>query len=109
MKIAIRIGLAICVLLVALAGALLAMRKPAVDPPRERPIVDNSVADEDKRLQQAAEAALGERDGSIVVLDVQTGPHSRCRKSEARVSGNCSARLNDQTVHRTHRASRRRP
>lgn len=73
MKFAIRIGLAFCVLLVALAGALLAMRKPAVDPPRERPTADTAVADEDKRLQQAAEAALGERDGSIVVLDVQTG------------------------------------
>jgi penicillin-binding protein 2 len=73
MKIAIRIGLVICVLLVALAGALLATRKPAVDAPRERPTTKNSAAEEDKRLQQAAEAALGERDGSIVVIDVQTG------------------------------------
>ena len=73
MRIAIRIGLATCVLLVALAGALLAMRKPAVDPPRERPTADTSVAEEDKRLQQAAETSLGERDGSIVVIDVQTG------------------------------------
>jgi len=73
MKFAIRVGLAICLLLVALAGALLAMRMPAVDPPRTKAIPDNSVADEDKRLQEAAEAALGERDGSIVVIDVQTG------------------------------------
>lgn len=73
MKFVIRIGLAICVLLVALAGALVAMRKPAVDPPREPPTGNNSVAEEDKRLQEAAEAALGERDGSIVAIDVQTG------------------------------------
>ncbi|HEX5966669.1 MAG TPA: SpoIID/LytB domain-containing protein, partial [Pyrinomonadaceae bacterium] len=73
MKIAIRIGLAICILLVALAGALLAMRKPAADAPRESPSTNNSTADDDQRLQQAAEAALGERDGSIVVMDVQTG------------------------------------
>ena len=73
MKFAIRVGLAICLLLVALAGALLAMRMPAVDPPRTKSIPDSSVADEDKRLQEAAEAALGERDGSIVVIDVQTG------------------------------------
>src|SRR5688572_20772182 len=73
MKFAIRVGLAVCVLLVALAGALVAMRKPAVDPPREQPTGANSGADEDKRLQEAAEAALGERDGSIVVIDVQTG------------------------------------
>ena len=73
MKFVIRVGLAISVLLVALGGALVAMRKPAVDPPREQPTANNSVADEDKRLQVAAEAALGERDGSIVVLDVQTG------------------------------------
>ena len=69
MKFVIRVGLAISVLLVALGGALVAMRKPAVDPPREQPTANNSVADEDKRLQVAAEAALGERDGSIVVLD----------------------------------------
>ena len=73
MKIAIRIGLVICILLVALAGALVAMRKPAVDAPRESPRTNNSTAEEDQRLQQAAEAALGERDGSIVVMDVQTG------------------------------------
>ena len=73
MKFAIRVGLAICLLLVALAGALLAMRKPAIDAPRERPSANKSVAEEDKRLQEAAEAALGERDGSILVIDVQTG------------------------------------
>jgi stage II sporulation protein D len=73
MKIAIRIALVIGVLLVALAGALLAMRKPAADPPRERPAANNAIAEEDKRLQQAAEAALGQRDGAIVVIDVQTG------------------------------------
>ena len=74
MKFAVRIGLAVCVLLVALAGALLAMRKPAATSSREQPIKENAaVADEDRRLQQAAEAALGQRDGSIVVIDVQTG------------------------------------
>jgi stage II sporulation protein D len=74
MKVVIRVGLAICVLLVALAGALLAMRKPATDPqPRERSVENKTSAEEDRRLQEAAEATLGERDGSIIVIDVQTG------------------------------------
>src|SRR5688500_7108611 len=73
MKIAVRIGLAVCVLLIALAGALLAMRKPPGDPVREAATSKNSAEEEDKRLQQAADAALGQRDGAIVVIDVQTG------------------------------------
>jgi stage II sporulation protein D (peptidoglycan lytic transglycosylase) len=73
MKIAIRVGLAVCVLLIALAGALLAVRRPASQPPREKPVENKTAAEEDKRLQEAAEAALGERDGSIVVIDLQTG------------------------------------
>ena len=73
MKFAIRIGLAVCVLLVALAGALVAMRKPAAEPSPASPIATNTAEEEDKRLQETAEAALGERDGSIVVMDLQTG------------------------------------
>jgi len=73
MKVFVRIGLVTGVLLIALAGALLAMRKPPDESPRAKPIANNAAAEEDKRLQQAAEAALGERDGAIVVIDVQTG------------------------------------
>ena len=74
MKFAIRVGLGICVLLVALAGALLAMRKPpAAEAPKEAAVANVTASEEDKRLQQAAEAALGERDGAIVVIDAQTG------------------------------------
>ena len=73
MKLGIRIGLAVCVLLIALAGVLLAMRKPAADPVQPTPSTTTTTEDEDKRLQQAAEAALGERDGAIVVMDLQTG------------------------------------
>ena len=73
MKIFVRIGLVIGVLLVALAGALLAMRKPVNEAPREKAIENKTAADEDRRLQEVAEAALGERDGAIVVIDVQTG------------------------------------
>src|SRR5690349_5669456 len=73
MKVFVRIGLAIGVLLVTLAGALLAVRKPASELAREKPIENKTVADEDQRLQQAAESALGERNGAIVVIDVQTG------------------------------------
>ena len=73
MKIFVRIGLVIAVLLVALAGALLAVRKPANEPAREKPVANKTVEEEDKRLQEVAESALGERDGAIVVIDVQTG------------------------------------
>jgi stage II sporulation protein D len=73
MKVLVRIGLVIAVLLVALAGALVAMRKPANERPREKPVENKATAEEDKRLQELAESALGERDGAIVVIDVQTG------------------------------------
>jgi stage II sporulation protein D len=69
----LRIGLAVCILLIALAGVLLAMRKPAADPVPVTPTANNTTEEEDKRLQQAAESALGERDGAIVVMDLQTG------------------------------------
>ena len=73
MKVFIRSGLVLGVLLAALAGALLAVRKPTGGLTREKPIENKTVAEEDQRLQQAAESALGERDGAIVVMDVQTG------------------------------------
>ena len=74
MKLTIRISLAVCLLLITLAGALLAVRKPAVDPVSEKPVANYAAeADEDKRLQQAADEALGQRDGAIVVIDLQTG------------------------------------
>ncbi|HET7113983.1 MAG TPA: SpoIID/LytB domain-containing protein [Pyrinomonadaceae bacterium] len=74
MKIAIGVGVCVCLLLIALSRALLAGPAPA--PPEAPPPVNASpsiAADEDKRLQDAAESALGERDGAIVVIDVQTG------------------------------------
>ncbi len=69
----LRIGLAVCILLIALAGVLLAMRKPAAEPVPATSSASDSTEEEDKQLQEAAEAALGERDGAIVVMDLQTG------------------------------------
>ncbi len=71
MKIAIGVGLGICLLLIVLSGALLAGR-PLSDRPAANVTAANA-AEEDNRLQQAAESALGERDGTIVVIDLQTG------------------------------------
>src|SRR5688572_22035566 len=70
MKIAIGIGICVSLLLVALSRALLAGPTTA-DPASSA--TASSAAEEDKRLQQAAESALGERDGAVVVIDVQTG------------------------------------
>ena len=71
MKIAVGVGICICILLIVLSRALLAGPTP-VDPPPATTSTSNA-AEEDKRLQDAAESALGERDGSIVVIDLQTG------------------------------------
>ena len=73
MKIAIGVGVCICVLLIALSRALLAGPTSSPAPAPAVTARASSAAEEDKRLQHAAESALGQRDGSIVVIDVQTG------------------------------------
>src|SRR5688572_12881794 len=70
MKIAISISIGVCLLLIALSRALLAGPTIA-DPAATAPT--SSAAEEDIRLQSAAESALGQRDGAIVVIDLQTG------------------------------------
>ena len=74
MKIVVGIGIGVCLLLIVLSGALLA-GPTSSDRPADQPatVGATNTAEEDIRLQQAAEAALGERDGTIVVLDLQTG------------------------------------
>ncbi|HEX6046532.1 MAG TPA: SpoIID/LytB domain-containing protein [Pyrinomonadaceae bacterium] len=73
MKIAIAIGAGLSVLLIVLSRALFA--GPTAPEPRTVSIAASAanVVEEDKRLQENAESALGERDGTIVVIDVQTG------------------------------------
>lgn len=75
MKIAIGIGLGICVLLIALSRALLAGPTHAVPtataPTSSAPEVKPEV--NDSKLQQIAEATLGQREGAILVMDAQTG------------------------------------
>lgn len=62
MKTVISIAAGICVLLIVVS------RGPSAGPTRIeiRP-------EEDKRPQEVAESALGDREGAIVVIDVQTG------------------------------------
>lgn len=72
MKIAIAIGACISVLLIVLSRALLADPAPTPQPVAVAAAAAN-VLEEDKRLQEAAESALGEREGAIVVIDLQTG------------------------------------
>ena len=70
MKIAVGIGICLGLLLIVLSRALLAGPTHA-DPPVTASA--SSAAEEDNRLQHAAESVLGERDGAIVVIDLQTG------------------------------------
>ncbi len=74
MKIAIGIGLGICLLVIALSRALLAGPTLA-DPPTTASTSSaaEDVAAEDRNIKEAAESALGSREGTIVVIDVQTG------------------------------------
>ncbi len=62
MKTVVSIAAGICVLLVVVS------RGPSAGPTKVeiRP-------EEDKRLQEVAESALGDREGAIVIIDVQTG------------------------------------
>jgi stage II sporulation protein D len=73
MKLALAIAAGIGVILIVLARALFA--GPATPEPRTVAVTASTVnaAEEDKRLQDMAEAALGEHEGTIVVIDVQTG------------------------------------
>lgn len=71
MKIAIGVSLCICVLVIALSRALLAGPTHAV-PPATAP-TSSAPEENDANLQQVAESALGQREGAIVVMDLQTG------------------------------------
>ena len=75
MKIAIGVGLSICLLLFALSRALLAGPTHAVPaataPTSSAPEVSLEVSD--AKLQEVAASTLGQREGAIVVMDVQTG------------------------------------
>jgi stage II sporulation protein D len=73
MKIALAIGAGICVLLIALSRALFADTTSTAPQPMPVEASAVNVAEEDKRLQEAAESALSEREGTIVVIDAQTG------------------------------------
>ncbi|HEX2268981.1 MAG TPA: penicillin-binding transpeptidase domain-containing protein, partial [Pyrinomonadaceae bacterium] len=70
MKIAIGVGLGICVLLIALSRALLAGPTHAVP---SATASTSSAPEDDRKLQQIAAATLGPREGTIVVMDLQTG------------------------------------
>ncbi len=76
MRIAIGIGAGICLILIVLSRALFAGPPTPEQPPAPPTTISTTptinVAD-DKKLQQAAESALGPREGSIVVIDLQTG------------------------------------
>lgn len=75
MKIAIGVGLSICLLLIALSRALLAGPTHAVPtataPTSSAPEVNPEV--NDSKLQEIAQSTLGQREGTIIVMDVQTG------------------------------------
>ncbi|HKR13422.1 MAG TPA: SpoIID/LytB domain-containing protein [Pyrinomonadaceae bacterium] len=71
MKIALGIGLCICLLLIALSRALLAGPTHAV--PAATAPTSSAPEENDKKLQEIAESTLGSREGAIVVMDVQTG------------------------------------
>jgi cell division protein FtsI/penicillin-binding protein 2 len=65
MKIVISIAIGICVLLIVVS------RGPSAGPNKIEKI--ESQPEENDRLQEVAESALGEHEGAIVVIDVQTG------------------------------------
>jgi stage II sporulation protein D len=71
MKIALGVSLCICVVLIALSRALLAGPTHAV-PPITAP-TSSAPEENGTNLQEIAESTLGQREGAIVVMDVQTG------------------------------------
>lgn len=77
MRIAIGIGAGICLILIVLARALFADPTTPEQPPAPAssatPAISSRNAADDKKLQAAAESALGPREGSIIVIDLQTG------------------------------------
>jgi stage II sporulation protein D len=79
MKIAIGVALGICLLVFALSRALLAGPTHAVPaataPTSSAPEVNAEVNPDvnDAKLQEIAQSTLGQREGAIVVMDVQTG------------------------------------
>lgn len=70
MKIALGVGLGLCLILIALSRALLAGPTYAV-PTATAPT--SSAPEEEHDLQEVAESTLGQREGTIVVIDLQTG------------------------------------
>jgi SpoIID/LytB domain protein len=67
-RIAVGIGISVCLLSLALSRGLLA------DPTKiTAPTAGPNPAEEDARLQEVAQSALGHREGAIVIIDPQTG------------------------------------
>ncbi|HEU0253943.1 MAG TPA: hypothetical protein VFR12_12990, partial [Pyrinomonadaceae bacterium] len=68
LRIVIAVVVAVCATL-AVSRALLGGAR-TTEPPRSLP---TTPAEQDERLQTTATAALGQREGAIVVIDPQTG------------------------------------